>query len=280
MTGSICSILVQGSYLGGVTVRVMNASPLWSRFSADPRAYGQVRASDADRAVVTDVLSEAYALGQIDAEEFDERSEAANRLKTLGEVPELVQDLIIAEAGEVEPGELDDSARAQALARLDGDRVPITPEQIDAAAQKYYRDRVRNALLGMFAGPAGITLAIWAFTSFASGGLIFFWPIFIILPMLFGTISQISNKESLIRNRKRELTKRARAHLGDAEAKRELEERRNDGDDDEDPEDTFGHGLQPPHPLAPPFSPGRDSPHDEMRRRREERRRRRRNPWD
>lgn len=257
----------------------MNSPPLWSRFTADPRAHGQVRASDADRAVVTDVLSEAYALGQIDAEEFDERSEAANRLKTLGEVPDLVQDLIIAEAGEVEPGELDDSARAQALARLDADRVPITPEQIDAAAHKYYRDRVRNALLGMFAGPVGVTLTIWAATSLATGRFIFFWPIFVILPMLFGAISQISNKQSLIRKRKRELTKRARAQLGDAEAKRELEEHKND-DEDEDFDDAFGHGLQPPHPLAPPFRPGYESPRDEMRRRREERRRRRGNPWD
>ena len=259
----------------------MNSSPLWSRFSADPRAHGQVRASDADRAVVTDVLSEAYALGQIDAEEFDERSEAANHMKTLGEVPDLVQDLITAEAGELDPGELDDSARAQALARLNADRVPITPEQIDAAAQKYYKDRVRAALLGMFAGPAGVTLAIWAATSFAQGRLIFFWPIFVILPMLFGAISQISNKQSLIRKRKRELTKRARAHLGDAEAKRELEAYKTGlEDEDEDFGDTFGNGLQPPHPLAPPFSPGHESTRDEMRRRRDERRRRRRNPWD
>lgn len=257
----------------------MNSRPLWSRFSADPRAHGQVRASDADRAVVTDVLSEAFALGQIDAEEFDERSEIANRLKTLGEVPDLVQDLIIAEAGDVEPGDLDDSARAQALARLDADRVPITPEQIDAAARKYYKDRVRNALLGMLAGPAGITLAIWAFTSFASGGFFFFWPIFVILPMLFGAISQIANKERLIQNRKSELTKRARAKLGDAEAQRQLEEHKNDEEDD-DFGDSFGNGLQPPHPLAPPFAPGQDDPRDEMRRRREERRRRRRNPWD
>ena len=257
----------------------MNSRPLWSRFSADPRAHGQVRASDADRAVVTDVLSEAYALGQIDAEEFDERSEIANRLKTLGEVPDLVQDLIVAEAGEVEPGDLDDSARTQALARLEADRVPITPEQIDAAARKYYKDRVRNALLGMFAGPAGITLAIWAFTSFAAGGFIFFWPIFVILPMLFGAISQIANKESLIQSRKSELTKRARAKLGDSEAKRQLEEHKYD-DEDDDYGNSFGNGLQPPHPLAPPFAPDHDEPRDEMRRRREERRRRRRNPWD
>lgn len=238
-----------------------------------------MRASDADRAVVTDVLAEAFALGQIDAEEFDERSEAANGLKTLGEAPELVQDLIIAEAGDAEPSDLDEPARAQALARLEADRVPITPEQIDAAAHKYYKDRVRKAILGMIAGPAGVTLAIWTVSSLAAGSPIFFWPIFIVIPMLFGAISQFANKDEVIRRRKRELTRRARAQLGDAEAKRELEEHKPDTDDDD--QDPFGRGLQPPHPLDPPFAPGHDSPRDETRRRREERRRRRRhNPWD
>ena len=237
-----------------------------------------MRASDADRAVVTDVLSEAYALGQIDAEEFDERTEAAGRLKTLGEVPDLVQDLIVVDVDDQEPAELSSTARAQALARLEADRVPITPEQIEAAAQKYYKDRVRQSLLGLIAGPAGVTIGIWAFSSIVSSQFIFFWPIFVIIPMLLGAISRISHKDEIIRNRRRELTQRARAHLGDAEAQRKLEQTERDGEVDTD---GFGHGLQPPHPPEPPYSPGtHSSSRDEMRRRRGERRRRRGNPWD
>jgi hypothetical protein len=255
----------------------MNARPLWSRFSADPRAYGQVRASDADRAVVSDVLSEAYALGQLDVTEFDERTEAASQLKTLGEIPELIDDLVLTDPAEVEPGQLGKAERAQALARLEDDRVPITPEQIDAAARKYYRDRVRRSILGMIAGPAGFTLAIWAFTSFASGQFIFFWPIFVILPMLFGGITRIAHKDEIIRNRKRELTTRARAHLGDADAKRELEQEDRSA---EDFESELGRGLQPPHPPIPPYSPGQISRRDEQYRRRTGRRHHRDNPWD
>jgi hypothetical protein len=202
----------------------MNARRLWSRFSADPRSHGQVRASDADRAVVSDVLSEAYALGQLDVEEFDERTEAAGKVKTLGEIPALVDDLVLSDPAEVEPDKLDDAGRAQALARLEADRVPITPEQIDAAAKQYYRDRVRRSLIGLVAGPAGITTAIWAVTSIAHGGFIFFWPLFVIIPMLIGGLSRITHKDDIIRERKRELTRRARAHLGDAEARRQLEE--------------------------------------------------------
>lgn len=261
----------------GVRVFTMNASPLWSRFSADPRSYGRVRASDADRAVVSDVLSEGYALGQLDVEEFDERTEAAAKIKTLGEVPELIEDLVLADPAEVEPGKLDDAGRAQALARLEAERVPITPEQIDAAAQKYYRDRVRRALLGAVAGPVGIVLAIWAISSIASGGFIFFWPIFVIIPTLLGGLGNIARKDEIIRNRKKELTRRARAQLGDAEAKRQLEE----GEPPErDYEADFGTGLQPPHPSHPPYSPGQISRREERDRRRSHRRHNRDNPWD
>ncbi|WP_209323848.1 DUF1707 SHOCT-like domain-containing protein [Brevibacterium renqingii] len=255
----------------------MNARPLWSRFSADPRSYGQVRASDADRAVVADVLSEAYALGQLDVSEFDERTEAAAKLKTLGEIPELVDDLVLPDPAELTPDELDEAGRAQALARLEANRVPITPEQIDAAARKYYRDRVRQSVLGIIAGPAGFMLAIWAFASLANGQFIFFWPIFVIVPMLFGGISRIAHKDEIIRNRRRELTRQARAHLGDAEARREIEKGEHSA---EDYEPELGSGLQPPHPPIPPYSPGQISRRDERRRRRSGRRHHRDNPWD
>ena len=255
----------------------MNASPLWSRFSADPRSYGQVRASDADRAVVSDVLSEAYALGQLDVEEFDERTEAAAKIKTLGEVPALIEDLVLTDPAETEPSQLDDAGRAQALARLEEDRVPITPEQIDAAAQKYYKDRVRRSLLGAVAGPVGIVLAIWAFSSIASGQFIFFWPIFVIVPTLLGGLGRIARKDEIIRNRKKELTRRARAQLGDAEAKRQLEEGKAP---ERDYEADFGTGLQPPHPSHPPYSPGQISRREERDRRRSHRRHNRDNPWD
>ena len=266
----------------------MNSRRLWSRFSADPRTHGQVRASDADRAVVTDVLSEAYALGQIDAEEFDERTESANRLKTLGEVPELVQDLVITEVDDVEPGHLDDAARAQALARLEADRVPITPEQITAAAQRYYKHRVRRAVLGLVAGPAGITLAIWAITSIAWGTFIFFWPIFVMIPMILGLFTRIGHKDEIIRNRKRELTKRARAHLGDAEAQRQIDAAHNEGEhamdpysDDARPLSSPGMPPLPPQPFDHPFTAGH-TPHsrDEHRRRQRERRSRHRDDED
>src|SRR5699024_12370824 len=96
-----------------------------------------------------DVLSEAYALGQLDVAEFDERTEAASKLKTLGEIPELIDDLVLTDPAEVEPGQLGEAERPQALARLEDDRVPNTPDQIDAAARMYYPDRELRSILGL-----------------------------------------------------------------------------------------------------------------------------------
>ena len=52
-----------------------------------------MRASDADRDKVAEVLREAYAEGRLDADEHTERIDAAYRAKTLGELAPLLADL-------------------------------------------------------------------------------------------------------------------------------------------------------------------------------------------
>ena len=60
----------------------------WASFSHDPRdaQYQSMRASDLDRGTIQQALTEAYADGRLDREEFDERSEQAIRSRTLGEL--------------------------------------------------------------------------------------------------------------------------------------------------------------------------------------------------
>jgi hypothetical protein len=55
-----------------------------------PRA---VRASDADRDRIADILREALAEGRLDAEEHAERVESVYRAKTVGELEPLIEDL-------------------------------------------------------------------------------------------------------------------------------------------------------------------------------------------
>ncbi|MEU8529888.1 DUF1707 domain-containing protein [Streptomyces sp. NPDC048629] len=54
---------------------------------------GALRASDADRDRIADILRDALAEGRIDAEEHGERIDAVYRAKTLGELEPLVRDL-------------------------------------------------------------------------------------------------------------------------------------------------------------------------------------------
>ena len=69
---------------------------LWASFQHDPRdpAVAPLRASDADRNVVHAVLTDAFADGRLDREEYDERAAAALHARTLGELPPLVADLV------------------------------------------------------------------------------------------------------------------------------------------------------------------------------------------
>lgn len=60
----------------------------------DAEAAGvSVRASDADRDRIADILREALAEGRLDAEEHSERIDAVYRAKTRGELQPLVRDL-------------------------------------------------------------------------------------------------------------------------------------------------------------------------------------------
>ncbi|MEU8764942.1 DUF1707 domain-containing protein [Streptomyces sp. NPDC048659] len=58
---------------------------------ADPE--GSLRASDADRDRIADILRDALAEGRIDAEEHGERIDSVYRAKTVGELEPLVRDL-------------------------------------------------------------------------------------------------------------------------------------------------------------------------------------------
>ncbi|MFE2447933.1 DUF1707 SHOCT-like domain-containing protein [Streptomyces melanosporofaciens] len=63
-----------------------------------PVAEADLRASDADRDRIADILREALAEGRLQPEEHAERIDAVYRAKTLGELEPLVRDLPVAPA--------------------------------------------------------------------------------------------------------------------------------------------------------------------------------------
>jgi hypothetical protein len=71
---------------------------------AVPLAKQPVRASDADRDRIADILREALAEGRLDPEEHAERVEAVYRAKTIAELRPLIRDLPAGQpAGEAPP---------------------------------------------------------------------------------------------------------------------------------------------------------------------------------
>lgn len=67
--------------------------PQQQRADHAPVAEADMRASDADRERVAELLRDAYAEGRLDVDEHAERIEAAYRAKTLGELVPLTRDL-------------------------------------------------------------------------------------------------------------------------------------------------------------------------------------------
>jgi hypothetical protein len=122
----------------------MSTGNVWERFSLDPRHpdHARMRASDHDRDVVNDVLGTAYAEGRLTAEEFDERSDAVARTRTLGELPAIIDDLVV------------------------GTSTTPVGHHHRAEAERRYRQQRQQALLN-FLVP---TLICWAIYLFASPG--------------------------------------------------------------------------------------------------------------
>jgi Domain of unknown function (DUF1707) len=65
--------------------------------------FPEMRASDADRDRVLDMLREAAGDGRLTSDEFDERMEAALSSRTLGELAALTADLGPGPAGRAQP---------------------------------------------------------------------------------------------------------------------------------------------------------------------------------
>lgn len=156
-----------------------------------------MRASDADRDIVLRALGEGYAEGRIDRAEYDERSDAVARAKTLGELPAVLEDLVPATAVVPYAGALD------------------TRSVEEQAVERWEKGR-RETFMG-FLIPTLITWAIWAATMF--GG--FPWPIFVMIatgiPLVRATVMKKdiieSNKRSIVRKQEKELRKQQKREL-------------------------------------------------------------------
>jgi DUF1707 SHOCT-like domain len=175
---------------------------LWQRFEHDPRSrtFASLRASYADREVVQQVLSEAYATGRLDAVEFEERTDSAQTVRTLGELPPLLADLVPDLSPVVDrPGAL------------------VGSDELQLRAVAHWEKQRREALLG-FLGPSLICWVIWGATMF--GG--FPWPLFVMLGTGVNALATQVKRTDIIDAERRRL-ERKQARLLEKEQRRELE---------------------------------------------------------
>lgn len=172
---------------------------VWSSFTRDPRLaeHAALRASDADREVVRQVLTEAYADGRLDRDEFDVRSTDVGAARTLGDIPGLVEDLVPIAAVSALPG-----------ASL------LTDAQLHERAVEEWRSDRREALWGFLAASL-ICWTIWLVGSWDSGGFdpYFPWPLFVMLGTGLNVGRTQFQRSEMIASERRRLEKKQRKQL-------------------------------------------------------------------
>lgn len=171
------------------------AGDVWSSFTCDPRLpeHAPLRASDADREVVHQVLTEAYADGRLDREEFDVRSTDVISARTLGELPPLMADLV--------------PERALAT-RGKAALVSAGPDELRRLAEAEW-DSARRAAVMSFVAPTLICWAIWLAVNFGeSYAHAFPWPLIVMAATGVHLVRTMVNKQEFIAEGMKALEKR------------------------------------------------------------------------
>ena len=122
-----------------------------------------LRAADADRVAVATALGEHMSAGRLSLAEYDERVAHAYAARTFGDLAELTADL---------PASGSHPVATSAPAKRPARRSACGPTGRGRNAHAW-QAWLRTAL---------IVTTIWLITSLSSGGLTYFWPIWVVGP--------------------------------------------------------------------------------------------------
>jgi uncharacterized membrane protein len=175
---------------------------VWASFPHDPRdpSVAGLRASDADRNLIHNVLTEAFADGRLDRDEYDERTAATLQARTLGQLPPLIVDLV--------------PDRPLLPARLP--LSAATSSDIQRRAEEKWRHDRREAFVG-FIGSGLVTWTIWAIVMFGE----FPWPLIVNAFALMNLVRVVASKSEIVDNEVKRL-ERKRAKEIEARNKKQL----------------------------------------------------------
>jgi hypothetical protein len=135
----------------------------------------EMRAGDGDRKAVADQLKAALDEGRLDLSEYDERLQKTYGAKTFGDLSGLLDDL---------PGTVPvEHSRVQAY------QTPAAPVQ-----EPQSRAHRVATWVGPYAGLIVVCAVIWAITSISAHHLTYFWPVWMLIPLIFGLTGALSSK--------------------------------------------------------------------------------------
>lgn len=184
---------------------------LWASFPHDPRdpAVAPLRASDADRNVVHGVLTDAFADGRLDREEYDERTAATLGARTLGELPPLVSDLVPDRP-------------------LLSSRVPLaaaSSSELQKRAEESWRNDRRGAFLG-FVGSAVVMWTIWLAVNWDQGAGgpqwdAFPWPLIVNAVAFMNFVRVAANRRELVAEEVKRLERKQAKAIESQQKKRQ-----------------------------------------------------------
>lgn len=126
-----------------------------------------MRAGDADRKVVAEQLKTALDEGRLDLHEYDERLQRTYAAKTYADLDGLLDDLpgtIPVQQSQVQP-------------------AAAPPPPVGASAPPRSND---TQWVGPYAGVVVVCTLIWLITSIVSRELLYFWPVWMLIPLILG----------------------------------------------------------------------------------------------
>lgn len=127
-----------------------------------------MRAGDSDRDIAREILTEAYAEGRIDRDEYGQRVETALQAHHLGQLVPILNDISIAPFGQRPP---------QQHAPAQEPHAPSAPA--NRSSGKSRRGAVKTAVYVLV-----VTNLVWLWVSISSGRLAYYWPMWPALGMV------------------------------------------------------------------------------------------------
>jgi hypothetical protein len=134
---------------------------------SDMSARDQIRAADADRDKAAERLREALAEGRLDLDELDERLRDVYAARTFGDLDRVLADLPT--TVDPEHSQLSPATPKSAVPPSRHEPNPVLPGWL-------------SFLWRLWFVAVGINLVIWFVVSLSTGGLVYFWPIWVAGP--------------------------------------------------------------------------------------------------